>query len=198
MFLFIYKNNRIMSSKISIKEEEIEQEIEQDTDKNIPTNNSKSTLSNLDSDEDYEDLDSNENLDSNDDLDSNEDIELDDNEYLENYESELTYGDILGQFLEDDMGNNVAENLNDLVQSVNNLSFTDLIKSINQQSKCIIKLQKTVETGITTIASAISSNNNNNNNNCNCDNCDCDNCDCDTLKKQIPLTKKENIMNKKN
>ncbi len=93
-----------------------------------------------------------EDIMSNDEFDP--DFELD-NEYLENYENKLTYGDILGQFLEDDMGKNVAENLNDLVQGINNLNLTDLIKSINQQSKCIIKLQKTVETGIATIVEAI-------------------------------------------
>jgi hypothetical protein len=98
-----------------------------------------------------------EDIMSNDEFDP--DFELD-NEYLENYENELTYGDILGQFLEDDMGKNVAENLNDLVQGINNLNLTDLIKSINQQSKCIIKLQKTVETGIATIVEAINSNKN--------------------------------------
>ena len=98
-----------------------------------------------------------EDIMSNDEFDP--DFELD-NEYLENYENELTYGDILGQFLEDDMGKNVAENLNDLVQGINNLNLTDLIKSINQQSKCIIKLQKTVETGIATIVEAMNSNKN--------------------------------------
>ncbi len=98
-----------------------------------------------------------EDIMSNDEFDP--DFELD-NEYLENYENKLTYGDILGQFLEDDMGKNVAENLNDLVQGINNLNLTDLIKSINQQSKCIIKLQKTVETGIATIVEAINSNKN--------------------------------------
>lgn len=87
------------------------------------------------------------------------DFELD-NEYLDNYENELTYGDILGQFLEDDMGKNVAENLNDLVKGIDNLNLTDLIKSINQQSKCIIKLQKTVEIGIATIVEAMNSNKN--------------------------------------
>jgi len=150
LFLFIYTNNRIMFSKPIIQDEEEEIQPESDQEQNnITEPEPDMTEVMLSSGE--EDIMSNDEFDP--------DFELD-NEYLENYENKLTYGDILGQFLEDDMGKNVAENLNDLVQGINNLNLTDLIKSINQQSKCIIKLQKTVETGIATIVEAINSNKN--------------------------------------
>ena len=150
LFLFIYTNNTIMFSKpiiqdvIQDEEEEIQHESNQEQNNMTEPDMTEVTLSSS----------SEEDIMSNDEFDP--DFELD-NEYLENYENELTYGDILGQFLEDDMGKNVAENLNDLVQGINNLNLTDLIKSINQQSKCIIKLQKTVETGIATIVEAMNS-----------------------------------------
>jgi len=135
-----------------IKEQEEEIQPESDQEQNNMTNPEPDmTEVMLSPSSEEEDILSNDEFDP--------DFELD-NEYLENYENELTYGDILGQFLEDDMGKNVAENLNDLVQGINNLNLTDLIKSINQQSKCIIKLQKTVETGIATIVEAINSNKN--------------------------------------
>jgi len=138
-----------MFSKPLIKDEDEQIEPESDQELNNITNTEPDMTEVISSPSSEEDLMSNE-----DEFDA--DFELD-NEYLENYENELTYGDILGQFLEDDMGKNVAENLNDLVQGINNLNLTDLIKSINQQSKCIIKLQKTVETGIATIVEAITS-----------------------------------------
>ncbi len=135
-----------------IKEQEEEIQPESDQEQNNMTNPEPDmTEVMLSPSSEEEDILSNDEFDP--------DFELD-NEYLENYENELTYGDILGQFLEDDMGKNVAENLNDLVQGINNLNLTDLIKSINQQSKCIIKLQKTVETGIATIVEAMNSNKN--------------------------------------
>ena len=138
-----------MFSKPLIKDEDEQIEPESDQEQNNITNIEPNMTEVMLSPSSEEDIMSNE-----DEFDA--DFELD-NEYLENYENELTYGDILGQFLEDDMGKNVAENLNDLVQGINNLNLTDLIKSINQQSKCIIKLQKTVETGIATIVEAITS-----------------------------------------
>jgi hypothetical protein len=138
-----------MFSKPLIKDEDEQIEPESDQEQNNITNIEPDMTEVMLSPSSEEDLLSNE-----DEFDA--DFELD-NEYLENYENELTYGDILGQFLEDDMGKNVAENLSDLVQGINNLNLTDLIKSINQQSKCIIKLQKTVETGIATIVEAITS-----------------------------------------
>jgi|TARA_B100001971_G_scaffold82189_1_gene75849 hypothetical protein len=135
-----------------IKEQEEEIQPESDQEQNNMTNPEPDmTEVMLSPSSEEEDILSNDEFDP--------DFELD-NEYLENYENELTYGDILGQFLEDDMGKNVAENLNDLVQGINNLNLTDLIKSINQQSKCIIKLQKTVEIGIATIVEAMNSNKN--------------------------------------
>jgi len=140
-----------MFSKPIVKdeEEEIQQELEQENNMSEPdmSEPDMTEITLLSEEED--------NI-SNDDFDP--DFELD-NEYLDNYENELTYGDILGQFLEDDMGKNVAENLNDLVKGIDNLNLTELIKSINQQSKCIIKLQKTVEIGIATIVEAMNSNN---------------------------------------
>jgi len=150
LFLFIYTNNTIMFSKPIIRDEE-EEEIQPES------NQEQNNITEPDMTEVTLSPSSEEDIMSNDEFDP--DFELD-NEYLENYENELTYGDILGQFLEDDMGKNVAENLNDLVQGINNLNLTDLIKSINQQSKCIIKLQKTVETGIATIVEAMNSNKN--------------------------------------
>lgn len=134
----------IIQDVIQDEEEEIQPESDQEQNNITEPDMTEVTLSSS----------SEEDIMSNDEFDP--DFELD-NEYLENYENELTYGDILGQFLEDDMGKNVAENLNDLVQGINNLNLTDLIKSINQQSKCIIKLQKTVETGIATIVEAMNS-----------------------------------------
>jgi hypothetical protein len=139
----------MFSKPLNIKDEDEQIEPESDQEQNNITNIEPDMTEVMLSPSSEEDLLSNE-----DEFDA--DFELD-NEYLENYENELTYGDILGQFLEDDMGKNVAENLSDLVQGINNLNLTDLIKSINQQSKCIIKLQKTVETGIATIVEAITS-----------------------------------------
>lgn len=145
-----------MFSKPLIKDEDEQIEPESDQEQNNITNIEPGiTTVEPDMTEIMSSPSSEEDLLSNED-EFDADFELD-NEYLENYENELTYGDILGQFLEDDMGKNVAENLNDLVQGINNLNLTDLIKSINQQSKCIIKLQKTVETGIATIVEAITS-----------------------------------------
>ena len=163
-----------MLSKLSIDEEQIEQESNQEQSQNNTMRQQSNSVGDLESTSSNEDL---ENEDSDEEFDP--DFELD-NEYLENYENELTYGDVLGQFLEDDMGKNVAENLNDLVQGINNLNFGDLIKAINQQSKCIIKLQKTVETGITTIVEAMSSNNNTS----------------DKSKRNVHSIKKEIIINK--
>jgi len=145
-----------MFSKPLIKDEDEQIEPESDQEQNNITNIEPGiTTVEPDMTEIMSSPSSEEDLLSNED-EFDADFELD-NEYLENYENELTYGDILGQFLEDDMGKNVAENLSDLVQGINNLNLTDLIKSINQQSKCIIKLQKTVETGIATIVEAITS-----------------------------------------
>ncbi len=92
-----------------------------------------------------------------DDLDSNyDDYEYDEalgleNDYLDNYENELNYGDVLGQFLEDEDGKNIAENLADLVKVMKDIrdlfkiSITKNCNAIDQNSKCIIKLQKTIE-----------------------------------------------------
>ena len=79
------------------------------------------------------------------------DNELNDDEYLDNYDNEMNYSDVLAQFLEDDVGKNVAENLNDLVKVMSEIkellkiSIQKNCNSIDQNSKCILKLQKTFE-----------------------------------------------------
>jgi len=88
---------------------------------------------------------------SNDDYD--DELNLDD-DYLDNYENELNYGDVLGQFLEDEDGKNIAENLSELVKimkeikDVLKLAVTKNSNAIDQNSKCIIKLQKTIESAV--------------------------------------------------
>ena len=85
------------------------------------------------------------------DYDEVDDLQLDD-DYLDNYENELNYGDVLGQFLEDEDGKNIAENLSDLVSVLKEIrdlfkvGITKNCNAIDQNSKCIIKLQKTIET----------------------------------------------------
>ena len=96
-----------------------------------------------------DDLDS--NYDDEYDYDEVDDLQLDD-DYLDNYENELNYGDVLGQFLEDEDGKNIAENLSDLVSVLKEIrdlfkvGITKNCNAIDQNSKCIIKLQKTIET----------------------------------------------------
>ena len=78
-------------------------------------------------------------------------LNVDDDEYLDNYDNEMNYSDVLAQFLEDDVGKNVAENLNDLVKVMSEIkellkiSIQKNCNSIDQNSKCILKLQKTFE-----------------------------------------------------
>ena len=78
-------------------------------------------------------------------------LNVDDDEYLDNYDNEMNYSDVLAQFLEDDIGKNVAENLNDLVKVMSEIkellkiSIQKNCNSIDQNSKCILKLQKTFE-----------------------------------------------------
>tara|TARA_B100000745_G_scaffold194075_1_gene127700 strand:- start:621 stop:1100 length:480 start_codon:yes stop_codon:yes gene_type:complete len=82
------------------------------------------------------------------------DNELNDDDYLDNYDNEMNYSDVLAQFLEDDIGKNVAENLNDLVKVMSEIkellkiSIQKNCNSIDQNSKCILKLQKTFESFI--------------------------------------------------
>ena len=84
------------------------------------------------------------------DEDYDDELNLDD-DYLNNYENELNYGDVLGQFLEDEDGKNISENLADLIKvmkeikDVLKLAVTKNSNAIDQNSKCIIKLQKTIE-----------------------------------------------------
>ena len=78
-------------------------------------------------------------------------LNVDDDDYLDNYDNEMNYSDVLAQFLEDDIGKNVAENLNDLVKVMSEIkellkiSIQKNCNSIDQNSKCILKLQKTFE-----------------------------------------------------
>ena len=87
------------------------------------------------------------------DYDYDDELHLDD-DYLDNYENELNYGDVLGQFLEDEDGKNIAENLSELVKimkeikDVLKLAVTKNSNAIDQNSKCIIKLQKTIESAV--------------------------------------------------
>jgi len=98
-----------------------------------------------------DDLDS--NYDDEYDYDEVDDLQLDD-DYLDNYENELNYGDVLGQFLEDEDGKNIAENLSELVKIMKEIkdvlkfAVTKNSNAIDQNSKCIIKLQKTIESAV--------------------------------------------------